>query len=124
MMTHNSLIKDSDDNDADFNEDICSVHAHFVKVMVGLSGDLKWMIRIGKYFLCMIGSVIIIMVPIGVSLLVNLSSLNTRLDVTLSRLATLEKTVEKIQYVNDEQEKDFKRLRDTMIKLHGGMPIP
>lgn len=97
--------------------DICGVHEEFVGLMRDLSTDLKWVVRIGKYFLGMVGAVaLFVIIPIGIFLIQTMGSMQTELKVTTNRLSNCEILVGKNAIKNEEQEKQFQELRDLILK--------
>lgn len=94
-------------------DEMCPVHFEFVELMTSLSVDLKWIVKVGKWFLMLVGSILLMVIPLGISLLNNLTYMQSKLEVGLTKIDGFERMVAK-------QEREFIEMKENLLKYRSG----
>lgn len=74
----------------------CSGHPELIRSVAELCADLRWLARIGKWMLMVMGSLSVLCLPMLVSLLVEIASIERQIAVQESKITVQESRITKM----------------------------
>ena len=103
-------------------EDLCSFHSEFsqqvMRILEGIRGDVRWMLKIGGFAIIVCGAMISITFPMLRDLVASISDIRNDIRMHESRIVILERNDEKLFSVKEKRDAQMNDLLRRMDAEH------